>query len=130
MPSSFVLTPSNGAVTATDSNKGEQGSSDPKPEQRPKQRRGFACVKPEMMREIASQGGKAAHSNGTANKWTTDTARAAGKVGGSKTARDREHMREIGKKGGIARKGYRKPKEARLCEPGKEPSDECVDRVR
>ncbi len=130
MPSSSVLIPSNGDATTTDSTNRDQDSSEQKPEQKPKQRRGFACVKPEMMREIASQGGKAAHSNGTANKWTTDTARAAGKVGGSRTARDREHMREIGKKGGIARKGYRKSKDARLCEPGREPSDECVDRVR
>ena len=103
---------------------------EPKPEQNPKQRRGFAILKPEVRREIARQGGKAAHSNGTANKWNSDTARAAEKTGGSKTARDREHMREIGRKGGAAKKGYRTRKEARLCEQGKEPTDERVDRVR
>lgn len=50
--------------------------------------------------EIASQGGKAAHKKGTAHKWTSETAREAGKKGGKKVSQDREHMAAIGRKGG------------------------------
>jgi len=50
---------------------------------RPKQRRGFAAMSPEKVREIASKGGKAAHEVGTAHKFTTEEARAAGRKGGS-----------------------------------------------
>ena len=54
----------------------------------------------EQHREIASQGGKAAHKKGTAHKWTSETAREAGKKGGKKVSQDREHMAAIGRKGG------------------------------
>ncbi len=42
------------------------------------QGRGFASMSPEKRREIASQGGKAAHIQGTAHKWTSEEARIAG----------------------------------------------------
>ena len=45
--------------------------------------RGFASMSPEKKREIASKGGKAAHALGTAHKWTTEEAQAAGRKGGS-----------------------------------------------
>jgi hypothetical protein len=45
--------------------------------------RGFASMSPEKKREIASKGGKAAHSLGTAHKWTSEEAQAAGRKGGS-----------------------------------------------
>lgn len=45
--------------------------------------RGFASMSPEKKREIASKGGKAAHSQGTAHKWTSEEAQAAGRKGGS-----------------------------------------------
>ncbi len=48
-----------------------------------KSRRGFASMSPDKKREIASMGGKAAHAQGTAHKWTADEARAAGRKGGS-----------------------------------------------
>jgi general stress protein YciG len=38
---------------------------------------------PEKKREIASKGGKAAHQMGTAHKWTSEEAQAAGRKGGS-----------------------------------------------
>lgn len=44
--------------------------------------RGFASMSRERQREIASQGGKAAHAKGTAHQWTSDEARAAGRKGG------------------------------------------------
>lgn len=61
-----------------------------------RQRRGFATMDREKVREIARHGGKAAHAAGTAHEFTSDEARAAGRKGGlsthakrrSKTAED------------------------------------------
>ena len=47
-----------------------------------KSRRGFAAMSPERQREIASQGGRAAHEQGVAHEWNKDEARQAGKKGG------------------------------------------------
>lgn len=49
---------------------------------RGKNRRGFASMNREKQRLIASKGGKTAHRKGTAHKWTSDEARAAGRKGG------------------------------------------------
>jgi general stress protein YciG len=49
---------------------------------RRKERRGFASMSPEKQREIASKGGRAAHQKGTAHRWSSDEARAAGRKGG------------------------------------------------
>ena len=43
-------------------------------------------MSPEKRREISSKGGKAAHEKGTAHKWNTETARAAGEKGGAVSA--------------------------------------------
>jgi uncharacterized protein len=45
-------------------------------------RRGFAAMSRDRLREIASLGGRAAHQKGTAHRWTTEEARAAGRKGG------------------------------------------------
>lgn len=45
--------------------------------------RGFASMTTEKKREIASKGGRAAHALGTAHKWTSEEAQAAGRKGGS-----------------------------------------------
>ena len=45
--------------------------------------RGFASLSVQRRREIASQGGRAAHAAGTAHQWTTEEARRAGSIGGS-----------------------------------------------
>jgi general stress protein YciG len=47
-----------------------------------KSRRGFAAMSPDRQREIASQGGRAAHEQGVAHEWNKDEARTAGKKGG------------------------------------------------
>ncbi|UUZ47719.1 KGG domain-containing protein [Massilia sp. B-10] len=39
--------------------------------------RGFASMDPERQREIASEGGKAAHEKGTAHEFTSEEARRA-----------------------------------------------------
>lgn len=44
--------------------------------------RGFAAITPEQRREIASKGGKAAHEQGKAHKFNSETGRAAGLTGG------------------------------------------------
>jgi general stress protein YciG len=44
--------------------------------------RGFASMDPDKQREIASQGGKAAHEKGTAHEFTPEEAREAGRKGG------------------------------------------------
>ncbi len=44
--------------------------------------RGFASMDPNKRRAISSAGGKAAHAAGTAHKWTSDEASAAGRKGG------------------------------------------------
>lgn len=44
--------------------------------------RGFASMSKDKQREIASKGGRAAHSKGTAHKWTSEEARRAGQLGG------------------------------------------------
>ena len=52
-----------------------------------KQMRGFATMSPEKQREAARKGGKAAHALGTAHKWTSEEAQAAGRKGGKRRAR-------------------------------------------
>ena len=44
--------------------------------------RGFAGMDPAQQREIASEGGRAAHASGHAHEFTSDEARAAGRKGG------------------------------------------------
>ena len=66
------------------------------------EQRGFAGMPAERQREIASQGGRAAHQQGTAHEFTPDEARAAGRKGGEAVSQNREHMARIGRKGGEA----------------------------
>lgn len=68
-----------------------------------KSRRGFGAMNPELQKRIASTGGKSAHAQGRAHEFTPEEAKAAGRKGGEKVSRDREHMAEIGRKGGRAR---------------------------
>ncbi|MBA2746768.1 MAG: general stress protein [Flavisolibacter sp.] len=59
---------------------------------RQKSRRGFAAMDPERQRQIASEGGRAAHRQGVAHEWTADEAREAGRKGGqnSRGSRNRD----------------------------------------
>ncbi len=70
--------------------------------------RGFASMDEAKKREIASKGGRAAHKKGTAHEFTPEEARFAGRKGGEIVSRDREHMAEIGSKGGLKRSLIRK----------------------
>jgi general stress protein YciG len=91
-------------------------------QQRPAPRkRGFGSMDPEKQRAIASQGGKAAHANGAAHRWTPEEASEKGRLGGLATAQDIEHMRRIASLGGKARKGFQaRAKERDSIEKGKE----------
>jgi len=44
--------------------------------------RGFASMDKEQQREIASEGGRAAHRSGNAHEFTSEEAREAGRKGG------------------------------------------------
>lgn len=69
--------------------------------------RGFASMDPERQRQIAAQGGRAAHQKGTAHQFTSEEARIAGSRGGQ-VAHERgtaheftsEEARQAGAKGG------------------------------
>ena len=56
------------------SNQGSEGGK--------KSNRGFASMDPQRQREIASEGGRAAHEKGTAHEFTSEEAREAGRKGG------------------------------------------------
>ena len=65
--------------------------------------RGFAAMDESRQRDIASAGGRAAHEKGTAHEFDSAEARIAGRKGGEAVSENREHMAEIGRKGGEAR---------------------------
>lgn len=54
----------------------------------PKKPRGFGALSPERRAEIASMGGKRSHANGTAHKWDSETAAAAGRKRAKKSNPD------------------------------------------
>lgn len=56
--------------------------------------RGFAALDPAQQREIASKGGRAAHDQGTAHQWDSAAARAAGRKGGTESARRKRERKE------------------------------------
>lgn len=62
-------------------NQGNQGG---------KSNRGFASMDPERQRQIASEGGKAAHEKGTAHEFTSEEAREAGRKGGQARSANRK----------------------------------------
>lgn len=62
---------------------------------------------PEQQRQIAREGGKAAHKLGVAHEFSSDEARLAGRKGGEAVSANREHMAAIGRKGGEASRSSR-----------------------
>lgn len=69
---------------------------------RKKSRRGFASMPKAVVRALGKVGGRKAQAAGTAHRFSTKSAAAAGRRGGGKTSEDREHMAQAGKKGGTA----------------------------
>jgi uncharacterized protein len=84
-------------------------------------KRGFSHLSPEQVREYARRGGKATHKKKKDGpppyKFTSETAKEAGRKGGQTTAQKPGHMAEIGRQGGYAAVGRKraptkkKPKE-------------------
>jgi general stress protein YciG len=62
--------------------------------ERQKARRGFAAMSPERQREIASQGGRAAHVQGVAHEWSREEAKEAGRKGGRASGDKRKSQRD------------------------------------
>ena len=60
----------------------------------PKKPRGFATMSAERQREIASEGGRAAHQSGHAHQFTRQEAQVAGLKDGTATARARRRKAE------------------------------------
>ncbi|MES2898140.1 MAG: KGG domain-containing protein [Pseudomonadota bacterium] len=58
--------------------------------------RGFASMDPERQREIASEGGKAAHQKGTAHEFTSEEARRAGSMSHGNRQADQSSSRSGG----------------------------------
>ena len=116
--------------TETDSLPTEEKPADEEPNnaETPATRKlGFAAFSPERRKEIASEGGRQAHAAGLANKFTTETAREAGKLGGAKTGADRARMAAIGRLGGLARRKKPAQPSDEAVAPPTVPSDEPCD---
>jgi general stress protein YciG len=56
--------------------------------------RGFAGMDPARQREIASQGGKASHQQGTGHEWTSEEAARAGRKGGQARGANRRNRQQ------------------------------------
>ena len=82
--------------------------------------RGFAAMSPERQKQIASEGGRAAHKLGVAHEWNSDEARKAGKKGGQIVSQNREHMSEIGRRGGQSSGGRRSKQQRNSSESSEE----------
>jgi general stress protein YciG len=57
--------------------------------------RGFAALSPERRAEISSKGGKMAHATARGHRFTSEEARAAGRLGGRKTQEKRLAAKNI-----------------------------------
>ena len=62
--------------------------------------RGFASMDPERQREIASEGGKAAHASGNAHEFTSEEARTAGSMSHKNDGNRQSGSSESGSSGG------------------------------
>lgn len=67
-------------ATSSDNKQGQQGgkASGSGNKQSDTSKRGFASMDPAQQRQIASEGGRAAHEKGTAHEFTSEEARRAG----------------------------------------------------
>jgi hypothetical protein len=73
--------------------------------------RGFAGMDPEQQREIASEGGRAAHASGHAHEFTSEEARAAGRKGGEARSQASRSL------GAQSTRSERMPSETRSTSP-------------
>jgi general stress protein YciG len=97
----------NNGLNSMDDQQSERMSGENSNGNRRSSNRGFAAMSPEKQREIASEGGRAAHQQGVAHEWNSEEARLAGRKGGQIVSQNREHMSEIGRRGGQSSGGRR-----------------------
>ena len=92
-----------------------------------KKPKGFARLSPEERKRIASMGGTTAQARGLAHKFTVEDNIQGGTKGGAHWRDNPGHLSEIGRKGGLAKKGYRKRPQPAADTPGEDsprsPSD-------
>lgn len=69
-------------MTFSNQDKQDSKRSRPSSTLKAKAERGFAAMDPKRQREIASEGGKAAHLSGNAHEFSSEEARDAGRKGG------------------------------------------------
>lgn len=83
------------SVEAPSNRRSESASDESESTARPARReRGFAAMDPQRQREIASEGGRAAHQKGTAHEFTSEEAARAGAKGGrARAANQANRMR-------------------------------------
>lgn len=67
-------------------------------------RRGLESHPKSKRRAIAKKGGKAAQASGKAHRFTKKQLKKGGQAGGRKTSQNREHMAELGRRSGQARR--------------------------
>jgi hypothetical protein len=71
--------------------------------------RGFASMDPQKQREIASEGGKAAHASGNAHEFTSEEARRAGSMShkndGNSQSQSGGRSEQSGNQGGNSTRG-------------------------
>jgi len=83
--------------------------------------RGFASMDAKRQREIAARGGRAAHAQGLAHKFSSEEARLAGRKGGESVSGNRAYMASIGRRGGEARHAARRSAQAAAADLASEP---------
>jgi hypothetical protein len=69
--------------------------------------RGFASMDPNMQRQIASEGGRAAHRSGNAHEFTSEEARAAGRLSHKNSGNKSGSMSGSGNRGSESGSGNR-----------------------
>lgn len=77
----------------TSSNQVNQGNPGQKSGPGGKSERGFAAMDPQRQRQIASEGGKAAHQSGNAHEFNSEEAREAGRKGGQASGRSNKGVK-------------------------------------
>ena len=81
-----------------------------------KSRRGFASMERTRLQQLASNGGMIAQANGLAHRFSSESARLAGRKGGAAVSADRSYMAELGRRGGLAKSEAKKKRQAEAGE--------------
>ena len=89
------------ATSNQDQDQGSKQGDKSGSQQKDTSKRGFASMDPEQQRQIAAEGGRAAHEKGTAHEFTSEEARRAGSMSHKNDARSSQSSSS----GNASRKG-------------------------